>query len=460
MPIHRPRNAKERARRKDAYAHLLYTTNRSRKSFLVTYYPWMVCALAAFFYFYEVLLRMSPSVMVKDLMATFAISSAGVGHMAAYYGYAYTPMQIPAGMLMDKYGPRKVLSFAVTTCAIGAIVFSSCEMLAFAKFGRFLIGLGSAFAFVGILKLATIWLPADKFAMVTGLTTTLGMCGAAFGQILLASYIEMMGWEKSIYYAGLGGLLLLPITWLLVRDAPKKIQARTVMQVELSFSHLLMVVREIFKNKQIWLIGVVGSLIYLPVLAFAEFWAPTYIELKYSVSKEMSALITSMILIGWAIGSPISGYLSDKFKTRKIPLLFSSAAGFVFFSMALFLPLTAFQLGVVLFIFGFCISSQVLVFSLGCEHNPPSVSGTAVAVTNFLVMVGGSVLMPLVGDIIDFFWVREGLMQHNLDGTRLYSVANFDYAFVLFPLCFVLSFIFCLFIKETHCKQLVQDKNI
>lgn len=459
MPIHKPRNAKERQRRKEAYAQVLYSSNKKikQKSMLLKVYPWLVCGLAAVFYCYEVLLRMSPSVMEAELMRSFRIDAWMFGNLSAFYYYAYTPMQIPAGMMMDKYGPRRILTLACACCALGTLVFAMSDMIGVAMVGRFLIGFGSAFAFVGILKLATIWLPADKFSFVTGLATTLGMLGAAFGEILLAYWVEAAGWKISLNTAGALGLLLIPAIYFLIKDTPKKVQKRALLRPEFSYSHLFKVLAEILRNPQIWIIGTIGCLLYLPVTAFAELWAPPYFKTRYNMNSEQAALMVVPLFLGWALGGPITGMLSEKFKTRKIPLMISSITGFLIFSYLLYNPqLETNSVSVILFILGACISSQILVFSLGCENSPASSSGTAVAATNFLVMLGATICQPLIGKVLDLAWDGEGIVN----GLKVYTVQNYLSAFMVFPACFALSAILCFFLKETHCKQVVKDRVI
>src|SRR5262245_26180778 len=110
------------------------------------YYPWVVCSFGAIFYCYEYILRIFPSVIAEQLSHYFFIGAAGFGQLAAFYYYAYDPMQLPVGLLVDRYGPRKLLASAALVCAVGSAVFIYPYFVV-ASFGRFLVGFGSAFAF-------------------------------------------------------------------------------------------------------------------------------------------------------------------------------------------------------------------------------------------------------------------------------------------------------------------------
>ena len=111
---------------------------------------WLVCALGAVFYSYEYFLRISPSVMEHALRDHFNLSATGFGLLSAFYYYAYVPMQLPVGVLMDRFGPRRLLTIACLICVVGTFMFGDTVLFGVAAAGRFLVGLGSAFAFLKI----------------------------------------------------------------------------------------------------------------------------------------------------------------------------------------------------------------------------------------------------------------------------------------------------------------------
>ena len=183
---------------------------RSKRSQI---FPWLICGLGALFYCYEYILRISPSVMAQPLAHAFNVDAAMLGNAVAFYYYAYTPMQLPVGVLMDRYGPRRLLAIAALICAGGAYLFAFGH-LGIAEVGRFLVGFGSAFAFVGVLKLASLWLPPSRFAMIAGLVTTLGMLGAMFGDRLLGHFVQQMGWQSTVNLSAAVGVVLAAVIWL------------------------------------------------------------------------------------------------------------------------------------------------------------------------------------------------------------------------------------------------------
>ena len=201
--------------------HLLSSiSDKTLYSKLLKLLPWCVWVLGALFYAYEYLLRVTPNAMATDLMRSFNLSAESLGGLAAFYYYAYTPMQLPVGILVDRYGPRRLLTFASLICAFGSYLFAQDNLL-LAQIGRFLVGLGSAFAFVGVLKLSANWFMPHRFALLSGLASSLGVVGAIFGVVLMTALVEVAGWLQTVIYSAEFGVFLAVIIFLIVRDQPK-----------------------------------------------------------------------------------------------------------------------------------------------------------------------------------------------------------------------------------------------
>ena len=182
---------------------------------------WVIWALAAFFYFYEYLLRVSPSVMVPELMENFHANAAEIGVLSAFYFYAYAPMQLPVGMLMDRFGARKLLTLASIVCGAGTIFFGVSQEISLAYLGRFLIGLGSSFAFVAMVFVCSHWFKPEKRAFLVGLANSIGMLGAVFGQGPLSLMVKVFHWRQTLHILGILGFALAILIFVLVRKSTK-----------------------------------------------------------------------------------------------------------------------------------------------------------------------------------------------------------------------------------------------
>ena len=411
----------------------------------ISLFPWLVCGLGALFYCYEYFLRILPSVMTEDLLKMFSISGVAFGNLVAFYYYAYTPMQLPVGIMMDRFGPRKLLVFASLVCALGTYLFSH-HYLPTAQAGRFLVGFGSAFAFVGVLKLASLWFPPSRFAFIAGMATSLGMVGAMVGDIVLSKLVVSLGSNTTLYLAAIVGIALTIAMWFVIPETKTIKTAAASASSKLSYSEFFQAVLKLCKNPQMWLIGVIGSFLYLSLSGFAEVWGIPYLIRVYGLSNVTAATAISFVFLGWAIGSPLAGWISDRIGNRRYPIIIGALVGALVFSVIIYFPTMSSQyLKILLFIFGVCSSTQIIVFPIARELNVAALAGTAIAVTNSLVMLSGALSQPLIGKALD---VLTGIhVQGNL---MAFSITSFQHALTIIPIAFIVAAVLTLFVKETR----------
>lgn len=400
------------------------------------FWPWVICGLGAVYYCYEYFLRICPSVITPELMRTYHLTGAQVGSLSAFYYHAYMPMQILVGIFMDRFGPRRLLTMACLLCALGTYLFASGHSLAIAQLGRFLVGFGSAFAFVGALKLATIWLPPNRFALVSGIIMCLGMLGAMTGDVLLRVMVDSIGWHTTIYISAVAGLVLAAILGTLVRDINPAFTHHAHQQ-QMSLNELLSGLWGAIKNPQIWLNGMVGFLLYLSLSAFAEMWGISYLQQAHGFSKTDAATANSMVFLGWAVGSPFWGWFSDYIRRRCLPITVSSLFALIFICMLIYIPgLSITATYILLFLFGVASSVQILIFAICREVSSSKIVATAIALTNMIVMVGGSIFQPVMGKLLDLRWTGE-----ILNGARVYPASAYELAISVLPIGIVLAII-------------------
>lgn len=406
---------------------------------------WAICGLGALFYCYEYLLRIEPSVMVPELMRKFQLSAEEFGFITSLYYIAYTPMQIVVGMMTDIMGPRKMLTIAVLICALGSLLFGSTDLVWLAGTGRFLVGFGSAFAFVGVLKLAAIWLPSSRFALFAGLATALGMIGAMMGVVQLSSLVETLGWEKTVFVGTVIGFLLVPVIWLVVRDTHGDPEFMEPLE-RVTFREALSGVWLIAKNIQMWYAGAIGLAMYMSLSVFGELWGVDFLEKTYGYSPHEASFANAMVFGGWLVGAPFAGWFSDLLRSRRMPLVYGCILSGICFLILMYLtpqsPAIVYSL---LFLFGFFSSAEIVCFAIGRENCPFHMSGSAVSFVNMLVMFGGMLFSPLVGKLLDYTW--GGQM---IDGVRTYTAANYRVALVMIPLSLIVALFLAMLMRESY----------
>jgi sugar phosphate permease len=417
----------------------------------------MVCGLGAIYYSYEYFLRISPSVMEHALREHFHLSATDFGFLSAFYYYAYVPMQLPVGLLLDRFGPRLLLPFACLVCVIGTFIFSGTQIFWVALLGRFLVGFGSAFAFVGVLKLATIWLPEDKLAMVSGMTSALGTIGGMVGDNLLGALVTNVGWKETLDYAGYVGLGLVILLRLGIHDKnTKHYVIQDVAQKTIhTFSKCLKDLRIIITNTQVWMVGIYACLVYLPTTVFAELWGIPYLEHAHHMTSADADFANSLIFLGFTVGAPLMGYISDRVFLRRLPMLLGAiGACIVMTTIMLGQHLSFFTIDMLMFALGVLYSVQSISFAVGRELSPTEAGATAMATVNMICMLGAMFLQPLVGRLLDYHHsIRvhaTDLLHHTHTSHTIYSASDYQFAVAVIPVGILIAAILVYFVKETH----------
>lgn len=314
-----------------------------------------------------------------------------------------------------------------------------------AAVGRFLIGFGSAFAFVGALKLAAMWLPIDRFAFFSGCCASLGFLGAAGGAILLAKLVHVQNWRLLMQEFAIIGITLAAVVWVLlgVRKHKCSEQKTNLLTWKQAFKQLLVIT----KNRYVWSAGVLSSLMFLPTSVFAALWGVPYLQKLHHFTLGQATFSVSMIFIGWAIGCPLQGMWSDRIGNRIQVVRFGAFGSAILATLLLYdANISELVLNLLFVLFGILSSAQVLTFAMARDVCAPSTTGMAIAFVNTLAMIGGMVFQRGVGQILDFFASDAG--QYTGGGQIVYSLSAYKHAMAIVPISLFLAGIISLFIKD------------
>jgi MFS family permease len=395
---------------------------------------------AALFFGYAWVLRVAPSVMVEELMRDFSVGAAVLGNLSAAYFYGYAGMQIPVGVLLDRFGPRRLITIATLLCAGGCVLFATGDTLATVTAGRFLIGASSAFSLVGAMAVAGQWFSPDRFALLSGMAMAMGMAGGVLGQAPLRIAVEASDWRATTLLLAAGGVALSVSAWAFVRDRWRGSGG---------IADVLSGLGVVARHPQTWLVALAGLGTSSPLLGFAGLWGVPFLETAYGLPRTLAATLTSLLFVGWGVGAPLIGWLSDRIGRRRPPML----AGLVLETAALlvlvYVPsLPTFVLGSLCFLIGFFGSSQIVCFALVRENHTVGLSGTAIGFVNTMVTGAGALFQPLVGLLLDLAWA--GQTAH---GARIYDTGAYRLALASLVACSVGGFLCLLAVRETYCRQ-------
>ena len=405
-------------------------------------------SMGALFFALAFVQRVAPSVMTTELMRDFAVGGAALGTLSGWYFYAYASIQIPVGMLNDRFGPRKLMSVAVAVCALGSFGFALSESVLAASFFRAMVGASVAFAFVGTLTIAGYWFAPARFAMLAGMVQTVGMCGAMLGQAPLRYAVEQFGWRAAVGVMGVAAAVMALLLFYIVPRRPRSGESNTPEQSTppSTFAGVVAVVA----NPQSWACAGIGFGMTAIMLSFAGLWAVPWLSSVYDYPVSRAAWVVSMLFFGWALGAPVMGWLSDHTGKRRPVMLIGIICNTLIFSVVLFAGFSAPPAMVILF-FSLGVSGSMMTVAFGSmrEVNSPRHSATAMGLVNMCVVGSGAVMQPVIGWLLDLGW--DGRI---VEGARIYGADAYTTAFSVLIGSNLLALVCILLLRETYCKPL------
>lgn len=419
----------------------------------IGYTGWLLAAVG---FFYAWVLRVSPSVMVGELMAEFQIGGAILGVLSSLYFYLYAAIQVPVGLALDRWGARWVLTLAMLVTAAGCVLSGWAPAIEWVYAGRLMIGFGAAFSLVGGMVLGAAWFPPRRFAMLSGMAIASGLIGGAVGQYLLAAMMPEIGWRGAMYVIGAAGVALAALTFLFTRSVPVNPilgvppRAPPVPEGRGVFRTVLRVAR----HRQVIAGSMVTALASTPILSFGALWGVAYGQVAYGIPKADAAFYVSFMLYGVALGGPTWGWLSDRIGRRKPPLVIGLTLYTAAVAAMLYLPgLPVVAFGALILLAGFGGVSMNLCYAVARESLPARNIGVALGVVNmFAVALGGIVFQPVIGQLLDMQWTGEMVA-----GARIYSLEAYRWALALLPAAALAALASAvLLIRETHCQPVAE----
>lgn len=414
---------------------------------------WVVIFCASLFFFYEFVQMNMFNTINADLMRTFNINASQISNLSAFYFYSDVLFLFPAGIILDHFSTRKIIVLALSLCTIATLALSFAHSYRFAATMRACSGVGAAFAFLSALRLATRWFSPKHLAIATGFIVTMAMLGGLVAQTPMTILVIHLGWRKAVFIDGLMGILFIAIAAWQIRDFPLGSPESKHSQVVLDKLGFWPSIFSAWKNTQNWLGGFYTSFINLPIFIIGGLWGTQYLTQIHHLSKAQAATVNTMLFLGFAIGSPIIGWLSDAMQRRKLPMIIGAIFSIIIVLAIMYLPnLNFWSLLVLFLLLGFIVSVQIISYPLIAESNPNALAGTANGWAAVLIMSGGAFGQPLFGWLLDAHW----------DGTKIYHIpfytaADYRFAWLLFPTMFIIALLISLFVRETHCQAYPED---
>lgn len=381
--------------------------------------PWAVWAVATLYFFYDYIQQVAPGAMEKELATHFQANAATMGFIASVYFYSYALMQIPIGMMADRFGPHRPLIVAAIISSSAGALFTFTSTPAEAIGVRIILGAATGFSFVSCLKLVDNWFPPKKFATMVGLTNIIGMSGAVMGEAPLTEAISQVGWQKTLLgIAGFGTIIVILIIFL-IRDHPSKRTDKPAFKKNVGVAETLSALKSIFRNPHAWFNAGYAATINMVYTGFGALWGTVYISKLYSISTTDAAFVVSLLFVGAIPGSFFFGWFSDRLGKRGLPMIIAAIGGLTCMATVVYVPeIPITMMYVLMFILGFSCAGNVVAYAYGNDISPQGANGISLGFVNTFLIGGSAMAQPLIG------W----LLETGANGAKTFSVNDFRYS--------------------------------
>ncbi len=350
--------------------------------------------------------RVSSAVIAPNLIRDIGLNAEMLGLLGGAFFYAFTLLQIPMGPMLDRIGPRMIMSFSCIIGALGAFLFSFGNSFYSVLIGRILIGAGMAPMLMGAFKTFTLRYPPEQFATLVGIISAVGTIGNIFAASPLAFFTSTIGWRATFVITGIITIFLGFLVFWILKGEKAKASASSSSSSAKPEIGILQSIRLIIGSLAFWQFGAVAFFRYGTFVSLQGLWLGPYLIYIKGFSPVQAGNLLILLAVGIIVGSPIGGRLSDRYaQSRKGVALI----GLSLYCVSL-IPLIGIWkiehpilFGLIFFFIGFFHGFGMLIYAHAKDLFPIAISGTVMTYINFFTMAGAAIFMPILGKVIESF---------------------------------------------------------
>lgn len=413
--------------------------NEMRSSLL----PWIVCLAATMFFFYEFIQGNMFASIAAHIMQDFHIHADKMSYLSSIYYLSNVLFLFIAGVVLDRFSIKNTILIAMLLCVLSTFILAYSHSYLVALLCRFVTGIGSAFCFLGPVRLASHWFPPKRMALITGAIVTMAMTGGMLAQYPLTKLVAYVGWRQAVLDVGLLGFAMLVFMLFAIKDRPQVAVKKEAAPVK-----ILTAAKKAYLNSQYLRAAFYASLMNMAIAVFGAMMGTLYLEQRLAIGSEQASMVNGMLFLGAIIGSPLLGWISDKVGLRVMPMKMGVLVSLAIILIILYLPVTANQMSFLFFLLGLFTSAQVISYALVAESSSPAMTATAISVISILTQGGYLVYQNLFTGLLTSY----GEM-HLINGIPIYSLNAYQYAAIILPLGLLVALFMLFGLKETNCRQ-------
>lgn len=386
-------------------------------------------------------LQTSFAVMEKELAHDFNIDGGYIGLLSSAFFYSYIALQMPVGLLLDRYGVKKICTLSLSIMGFACLLFGSTSDLRLAFLSRAIMGLGAAAGFVAMLKCIHLYFENRKFIFLLSMSEFLGMLGLTVCTLIFSYITDHINWRTSLYVCAAASFALaFAINAIYTRTKNFPLVPVQQDEAETASPSAKEIYKNVFFNKAVWANGLYAFFFYSIITVFCALWGVPYTEKVYSISTTKATSIINFIYLGLGFASLFLSWFVDKVGLAKITRL-SPLLSLILLIIYIYFPPSSLLLSsTMMFVIGLGCASYQLAFGIVSQSVPSRFQSSANGMTNMILMSSALLLQPLVGLILTY---SKGQV---FDQKEVYTIMQYRGALILLPLSLFLSFLFSFFI--------------
>ena len=355
-------------------------------------------------------LQLGTGILLEPIMKNFNIGTFAASLLNGSYYYTYILFQVPAGLLMDRIGPRKILSICALICSLGCLVFSLTNTYSVAILARLAIGTAASTSFVGVLSIIRNRFPPQYKSILVPITEVMMMIGTIRGVFLITTLLQYFEWNVVIQTYALY-FIVVSIGCAIFLKYPASIKSdNTEIAIEVTFLNSLKIV---LKDKYAWLNSIYVGLMCSVLSVFISLWATLFLSIHLHISSAASSKISSLTFFGVCIGCPLFGWLSQYFQTRRRLLIISSFTSALLLCFIIYWPTPSIESErIAFFLLGIMCSGFVLSFLISDDISPSAIKNTYMGFTNAGSIFIAILIQPLIGALLEIQTNNQEIIRH------------------------------------------------
>lgn len=382
---------------------------------------WTLWGIASLFYAYQYILRVTPNIMIGDIMNQYQIDSSVFGQFSGVYYIGYSLAHLPLGLLLDRYGPKNILPLFMGLTFLGTLPLVLTDFWLYPIIGRFFVGVGSSAAILGVFKIIRMTFPENQFTRMLSFSVMIGLIGALYGGRPVNDLKALYGFHEVTWGILIIGLVLIGLTYFMFPKYKSDSKKETAVEE----------IRTVMTAKKALLVCFLAGLMVGPLEGFADVWGAQFLSKVYGFDEKVASGLPSLIFVGMCFGAPVLSFIAEK--TNDYGVIILSAVGM---AVAFILLLSGFMTQTTLSIMFVCVgvfcAYQIIAIYKAATYVPAKNVGLMTATANMIIMIFGYAFHSLIGYII-------GCVEGGGSDICNYTASSFLWGISIIPAALMLS---------------------